>query len=328
MNSGVYLVIASVLFATQAQAVCPDGQETFTSCEIEGRNTEVSVCFDNKVATYSYGPIGGGAELQVSETIERVDYAPWAGAGKAIHESVTFYNGDYAYNVGGGVDRPFTEEEMQRDPRRFGWVEVSKRGEQVASFECIPETVSYGFGGGIYDFKTAAGLTWDPNSVTWVSELIQPTTTSTLRKNHKESAIEYCLPASEFSFGGVAMGAPLSTLGKLGSPETIADPDGRGDTIDRMTLVDMHLDISLDVVVAMSTTSPHWDMPSGLKVGLTRGEVIRLLGKVPDGDTATSKIFTVYVCSTKATPHPEWSMVIEFGQDKRVARLYFASLAY
>ncbi|WP_417812393.1 hypothetical protein [Thalassospira alkalitolerans] len=62
------------------------------------------------------------------------------------------------------------------------------------------------------------------------------------------------------------MGDPLSALGKLGSPETICDPDGRGEAIDRMTLVGMEIDIFQDAVFAMSTTSPHWEMPSGLRV--------------------------------------------------------------
>ncbi|MCV2894329.1 hypothetical protein [Lentibacter sp. XHP0401] len=328
MNFGVYILFAGTLLAVEAQAGCPQGQEAFTSCQIKGRNTEVFVCFDDQIATYTYGPIGGAAELHISEAIERVDFVPWSGVGVSIHESVTFFSGDYAYNVGGGFDRPFSEEDMQRELRRFGWIEVTENGEHAAGLECIPYTVSYGFGGGIYDLKVAAGQTWDPYSFTWVSDLIQPTVTSTLQKSSHDNIIEYCLPTTEFSLGGVRMGDPLSALGKLGSPETIEDPDGRGEAIDRMTLVGMNLDIFQDAVVAMSTTSPDWEMPSGLRVGLTRGEVIRLLGRVPDGYTATSQTFTSYVCSEKPVPDPEWTMVIEFGQDKRVERIYFVSLSY
>jgi hypothetical protein len=328
MKLGVYLLFAGAFWTAQAQAGCPQGQEAFTSCQIEGCNTEVFVCFNDQVATYRYGLVGGAAELQLSETIERVDFAPWSGSGVSIFESVTFYNGDYAYNVGGGFDRPFSEEDMQHDPRRFGWVEVTESGEHAASLECITDTVSYGFGGGIYDAKVAAGLTWDPHSFTWVSDLIKPTASSTLQKTHAESVIEHCLPASEFSLGGVHMGDPLSALGKFGSPETLEDPDGRGETIDRMTLVGMDIDILQDAVFAMSTTSPHREMPSGLQVGMTRSEVIRLLGRVPDGYTATSHVFTAYVCSDTPTPDPEWAMVIDFGQNKPLSRINFVSLAY
>jgi hypothetical protein len=208
VNFGVYLLFAVAFWTAQAHAGCPQGQEAFISCQIVGRDTEVFVCFDDQIATYSYGPIGGAAELQLTEPIEGVDFAPWSGSGVSIHESVTFYNGDYAYNVGGGFDRPFSEEDMQHEPRRFGWVEVTESGEHAASLECIPETVSYGFGGGIYDIKVAAGLIWDPYSYTWVSDRIQPRATSSLRENYFDSVIEYCLPATEFSLGACVWALP------------------------------------------------------------------------------------------------------------------------
>ena len=59
--SAFCLGISLAFWATNAHAMCPVGQEAFTSCEIKGRNTEVFVCHDDQVATYSYGPIGGPA---------------------------------------------------------------------------------------------------------------------------------------------------------------------------------------------------------------------------------------------------------------------------
>lgn len=319
------LLLLGAFSATEVQAGCPQGQEPFTSCQIEGRNTEVFVCFDDQVATYSYGPIGGAPELFLLETIEQVDFEPWSGSGKAINESVTFYNDDYAYDVGSGFDRPFSEEEMLLPIRRFGWVEVTESGQRAASLECVPDTVSYGFGGGIYDIKVAAGQTWDSYSFTWISDLIQPTATSILMENRQYAVIEDCLSASEFSLNGISMGDPLDTLGKLGSPEMFEDPNGVGEEIDRMTLVDAHIDIFRDVVIAMSTTSPDWEMPSGLRVGMTRGEVIRILGRVPDGYTATSNTFATHVCSEKVDADDEWTILIEFGHDKRVQSIDFVS---
>lgn len=314
--------------ATDMQAGCPQGQEAFISCQIEGRQTEVFVCFDDQVATYSYGPIGGAADLFLSETIEHVDFEPWSGSGKSIYENVTFYNGDYAYNVGGGFDRPFSEEEMLLPIRRFGWVEVTESGEHAAGLECIPETVNYGFGGGILDAKVAAGLTWDSYSFTWISDLIQPKATPILMENHQYDVVEDCLPASEFSLNGVSMGDRLNMLGKLGSPEMVADPNDVGERIDRMILVGAHIDIFRDVVFAMSTTSPDWPMPSGLRVGMTRGDVIRILGRVPKGYTATSQRFHFLVCSEERDAENEWSILIKFGQDKRVQSIDFVSPSY
>ncbi len=327
-NLGIGLFCIGVFLATDAAAGCPPGQEVFTSCQIEGRGTEVFVCFDNRDATYSYGPIGGAPDLVLSETIERVDFEPWSGVGTAIRESVTFYNGDYGYDVGGGFDRPFSDEEMQQPIRRFGWVEVTESGAVAAYLECIPETVSYGFGGGIHDAKVAAGQTWDPASLTWISDLVQPTASPLLMESHLYETVEDCLPASEFGLNGVSMGDPSDTLGKLGSPETVSDPFGSGELIDRMFLVGATIDIFQDRVYGMSATSPDWRTPSGLKVGLTRGEVIRILGRVPSGHDATSDRFYTQVCSEVPDAVDAWSILIEFGQDKRVETIRFVSPSY
>ena len=325
---GLYLASCCVLIGNMAQAGCPAGQEPFTSCQIDGRNTEVFVCFDDQVVTYSYGPVGGTPDLFLSEPVGRVDYEPWSGLGKAISESVTFYNGDFAYDVGGGFDRPFSEEEMREPIRRFGWVEVTQSGEIAASLECIPETVSYGFGGGIHDIKVAAGQSWDSASFTWVSNSIVPPVTPLLLESHLYETVEDCLPPSEFSLNGISMGDPLDTLGKLGSPETVTDPFGSGELIDRMVLVGANIDIFQDKVYGMSTTSPGWDTPAGLRVGLTRGEVIRILGRVPNGYTATSDRYYTNVCSDVRDTEDEWGILIEFGQDKRVGSISFVSPSY
>lgn len=320
-NWGLCLLFSGALLVTEVQAGCPQGQEAFTSCQIKDRNAEVFVCFDDQIATYSYGPIGGAPEMFLSETIEHVDFEPWSGSGKAISESITFYNGGYAYDVGGGFDRPFSEEEMLLPIRRFGWVEVTESGQRAASLECIPETVSYGFGGGIYDAKVAAGLTWDSHSFTWAPDLITP---PILKQYYENDSFIDCLPRSEFSLSGVHMGDPLEMLGKLGSPEATDEVSFSDEPIDRMSLVGAHIDFFQDAVVGMSTTSPDWHMPSGIKVGLTRGEVIRILGRVPQGYPATSQVFTTHACSEIQDASDQWILFIDFGQDKRVQSISFS----
>lgn len=322
---GLSLGACCVVIGTMAQADCPAGQEPFTSCQIDDRNTEVLVCFDEQVVTYSYGPVGGTPDLFLSEPIEHIDFEPWSGLGKAISESVTFYNGDFAYDVGGGFDRPFSEEEMLEPIRRFGWVEVTESGAMAAYLECIPETVSYGFGGGIHDIKVAARQIWDSDSLTWISDSIVPPVPPLLSESHLYETIQDCLPASEFSLNGVSVGDPLDTLGKLGSPEMVSDPFGSGELIDRMVLVGANIDIFQDKVYGMSTTSPGWGTPSGLRVGLTRGEVIRILGRVPKGYNAMSDRYYIHVCSDVQDAEDEWGMLIEFGQDKRVDSISFVS---
>lgn len=325
---GLCIASCGALLGTMALADCPAGQEPFTSCQIEGRGTEVAVCFDDEVVTYRYGPIGGAPDLTLTDTIAYVDFEPWSGLGKAISESTTFYNGDYAYDVGGGFDRPFSEEEMQQPIRRFGWVEVTQSGAVAAYLECIPETLSYGFGGGIFDLKVAAGQTWDSESFTWISDSNVPTVPTSLLENHLDKNVVDCLPASEFSLNGVSMGDPLDALGKLGSPEMVSDPFGSGELIDRMALVGANIDFFQDKVYGMSTTSANWRTPSGLRVGMTRGEVIRILGRVPYGHSATSDAYYSHICPDVQDAQDEWGIWIEFGQDKRVDSISFISTSY
>ncbi|AML51069.1 hypothetical protein [Falsihalocynthiibacter arcticus] len=318
---GVCLTSCGVLLGTMAQADCPVGQEAFTSCQIEGRNTEVFVCFDDQVATYRYGPIGGTPDLLLSDTVTHVDFEAWSGLGKAISETVTFYNGDFSYEVGGGFDRPFSEEEMELGPRRFGWIDVAQDGQSLSRLECIPDTVGYGWGGGIYDAKVVAGLVWDDYSKTWMGDVV--TQTPILLSDDEGG----CLVGPEFRLGGVAMGDPVATLHKLGSPEVsgVFLPDGR--EIDRVTAMGMDIDILNNLVIGMTATDQIWDMPSGLRVGLTRGEVIAILGRVPGGARPDADVFNAIVCSEAPQDVANWYAAIAFGPDKRVQSIKFISLA-
>ena len=284
-----------------------------------GRDTEVFVCFDDQVATYSYGPIGGPAEQILLETIENVDFEPWSGVGKAIHERVTFYNGDFSYEVGGGFERPFSEEEMLLDIRRFGWIDVAQNGESVSRLECIPETVTYGFGGGIYDAKVAAGLSWDEDSETWRPDPSRPTTRPIQAPLLTTGTIiEECMSNSEFELGSIKLGYRVSDLGKLVPPVVGEVITGDVLEIERFMYDGLRMDTHQGVITELEATSPFWEMPSGIKVGSTRGEVISILGRVPEGATATSQKFGVNACMDKEGSYPVWYVVIKFGHDKRV----------
>ncbi len=317
----VCLASYGILLGTMAFANCPAGQEPFTSCQIEGRGTEVHVCFDDQIATYRYGPISGTPDLVLSDAVTHVDYEPWSGLGKAISETVTFYNDGFSYEVGGGFDRPFSEEEMELGPRRFGWIEVAQNGQSLNRLQCIPDTVSYGFGGGIHDIKVAAGLNWDDYSRTWVGDVV---TQAPILLSDDEGG---CLLASELMLGGVAMGDRAATLHKLGSPEAsgVFLPDGR--EIDRMTAIGLDIDILNGLVIGITATDQMWDMPSGLRVGLTRGEVIAILGRAPSGAAPDADIFNALVCSEGPQDIANWHAVIVFGPDKRVESISFISLA-
>lgn len=331
---GRYLGFGFVIMgflSTEALAGCPQGQEAFTSCQIEGRSTEVFVCFDDRVATYSYGSIGEAPDLFLSETITHVDFEPWSGLGKAIHENVTFYNGDYSFEVGGGFERPFSEEEMLLGGRHFGWLEVAQNGESVSRLECIPETVTYGFGGGIYDAKMAVGLVWDDYSKTWIPDPHRPTAPPMhppiLMENTHLGITEDCLPSDEFKLDGIMLGYLLADLGKLLPPMTGEVITGGPFEIERFMYDGLRFDTLKGAIIEMEVTIPDWEMPSGIRVGLTRGEVIAILGRVPNGGEATAQRFDALSCLGDQSLSPEWYVVINFGQDKRVQNISFASLS-
>jgi len=329
---GVGLVYLGVFLTTEAHAGCLQGREAFTSCQIEGRNTEVFVCYDDQVATYSYGTIGKVPDLILSETIENVDFEAWSGLGKAIHEKVTFYNGDYSYEVGGGFDRPFSDEEMLLVGKtQFGWLEVAQNGERLSKLTCIPETVTYGFGDGIFDAKVATGLEWDDSSKTWRPDpshpMAPPAKAPVLMENTHLGVLEDCLPIEEFKLSGITMGDPVAMLSKLGPSEVSEFIMGGVLEIERFIYDGLRIDTFQGAVMGMKTTTSQREMPSGLKVGLTRGEVVSILGRVPNGNVATSQRFDALACLEKQDSSAKWYVAIEFGQNKRVQSINFASLS-
>lgn len=327
----LFLGVFAAFLSSQAQAACLVGQEAFTSCQIQGLSTEVFVCHDDQAVNYSYGPVGQPVELFLSDTVEHVDFEPWSGVGKAIHEKITFYNGDYSFEVGGGFDRPFSEEEMLLETQRFGWIDVARNGESISRLECIPETVTYGFGGGIYDAKVAVGLVWDDYSKTWLPDPNLPTTAPIqaplLTTGTDLGIIEECLPPEEFKLGGISLGYPVADLSKLVPPVIGEVFTGGAVDVERFMYDGLRMDAYQGDVIELQATSPFWEMPSGIKVGLTRGEVISILGRVPSGSSATSHTFSSLACLGDQDSYPVWYVVIQFGHDKRVQSISFASLS-
>lgn len=287
------------------------------------------MCFDDQTATYRYGPIDGAPDLTLSTSINDVDFEPWSGVGKAINENVTFYNGDYSYEVGAGFDRPFSEEEMQRPIRRFGWLEVAQNGEPLANLACVPETVTYGFGAGIYDAKVAAGLTWDDYSKTWRPDpnhpQARPARAPILMTGTGLAGTTDCLPPAELKLYGITLDYHISDLAKLIPPvlpDTFID---RGVILERFIYEGLRIDADHGAIIAMEATTPFWKMPSGIQVGSTRGDVISILGRAPNGASPTAQSFGVPVCPDDRESSADRYVEIVFGHDKRVQSINLAS---
>lgn len=251
------------------------------------------------------------------------------GLGKAIYENVTFYNGEYSYDVFGGFDRPFSEEEMLLPIRRFGGIDVAKNGEHLTRIECVPDTVSYGFGGGIHDAKVALGLEWDENTVTWRTDpnhpMAEPVRGPILKMGTELNGFEDCLPLKEHKLFGIQLGYQVGQLGKLVPPVVGQPIPGRGPEFERFMYDGLRMDTFQGEITEMFATTSFWEMPSGIKVGSTRGEVIAILGRVPNGDVATARTFGARVCTDGEDGGFGPYVLIEFGHDKRVQAINLAA---
>lgn len=149
------------------QAACGPKEETFMSCRMADQTRVLAVCFDAKVAQYTYGP-PGQPELTLSEPVATLDYLPWPGVGSAIWEEVTFTNGPYSYIVSGGFERPFGDEDPPDVPPRFGGVVVQRDGVTLAELACDPATVDFAWGEGLWDAKENLGQSWNDVERRWV----------------------------------------------------------------------------------------------------------------------------------------------------------------
>jgi hypothetical protein len=164
-NVTTLTAIAFALLTTQASAGCEPGFDPFTVCDIQGRDTTVHVCHDDKEATYSYGVYGEAPQLFLSKPIAMVDYHPWD-APAATSGSITFNSGEYAYEIASG----FTSESFAYDipsVTHFGWITVTRNGDVLDKLECIPEPSRYPFGGTLYDRMVAIGMVWNGYERGW-----------------------------------------------------------------------------------------------------------------------------------------------------------------
>ena len=149
-------------------AQCVPGEQLFAACRIEGRETQVSVCFTPDTATYRFGPTNGTPDLVLTTPMTALIYQPWPGIGRDIWESVSFDNKDYRYQLSVGLAR--IDDESPRDAATFpfGSLRVEKAGAVVAEMICKAESVTYPNDEGIFAAKEALGLEWNPATQVWV----------------------------------------------------------------------------------------------------------------------------------------------------------------
>jgi hypothetical protein len=110
--------------------------------------------------TYRFGRPGLVPELELNRPYAEVDVTPWSGVGGSIWEELSLTNGDVSYLLWGDFDRMTDDHDMS------GGIIVLRGEEDVAHFDCLPETVSYTVFG-FADAYEAAGYCWDSYAMIW-----------------------------------------------------------------------------------------------------------------------------------------------------------------
>ena len=164
----VGLVALLIPHGLMSHAACGPDQTTFVACQIEHSSNMLQVCFDDKTATYSFGP-ENAPDLTLSEPLLDLKYLPWTGAGRSISEAAIFDNGPYSYTAFVGVDRMFGDETEADHPQpHFGGVFVDRDGENILRLYCDRATVDFPWAGDeIFAIKEEAGQVWGSRARVW-----------------------------------------------------------------------------------------------------------------------------------------------------------------
>ncbi|MFY9206542.1 MAG: hypothetical protein WAO67_12500, partial [Yoonia sp.] len=162
-------LILFCLLASGAHALCGQQEQLYMSCEIAGRDTHVSICFDEDRIYYRYGTVDGVPELELEEPLASVSYIPSSRIGQSVWDEVRFGNGQYTYKIETGflTDREnLLEGEWPPAVRfgdiRWGGIDVLRGGEILAELVCEFETINFNQ----VDLMEALGIdgvaVWEP----------------------------------------------------------------------------------------------------------------------------------------------------------------------
>jgi len=143
---------------------CEPGEGRIFTCGFNDGRNEVSLCATDSAILYRFGRPDHAPDLLMHREFEDILYQPWGGIGRSIWESVTFTNGDYAYEIGMSLDK-FEAVESNRNPYH-GSISVQKKGAEIAFLTCDPDSASFApFLLG--DFYEAAGYCYERATQRW-----------------------------------------------------------------------------------------------------------------------------------------------------------------
>ncbi|MCB5409855.1 hypothetical protein [Pseudogemmobacter faecipullorum] len=144
-----------VLTAAPALALC-SGESLF-HCPIGKK--ELELCRQGNSVTYTFGP-AGRPEITLSESIRSLDYQPWSGVGRAIHQAAVFENDGVFYRVWSSFDRQLPDEPAT------GGVLVERNEQLLAQLNCASGRMEAGLDL-LWQAKEQAGQCWNYQKFRW-----------------------------------------------------------------------------------------------------------------------------------------------------------------
>lgn len=128
----------------QAGEYCTIDESVMFACTFKGGEKAVEVCdtnywADGDNAAYGFFKTGGGIEKEIITDKASLNVTPWSGVGSAIWEAVTFYSGEYGYEVWWSIERA-------GDAPMDGGITVMQNGAVLAELSCDEGSVQQQLG--------------------------------------------------------------------------------------------------------------------------------------------------------------------------------------
>lgn len=137
----------------------PATAEPFFACDFGG-GRDLSVTHDAETARYAFRHPTNS--LTLTRPFSEVHYTPWPGVGGTIWEEVGFDNAGFRYSVFASIDRA-----PEAEPRRRGGVIVFQGDREITRLECLPGSIQFDWGTGLFDAMEGAGQCYDPAAQSW-----------------------------------------------------------------------------------------------------------------------------------------------------------------
>ena len=155
-----HLVLFAALAVSSPALACTG--DLILSCTAKGGTRALEICLEGDAFTYAYGPVGRAPELTLREPLTNGTLYPWQGFGRAISETIGFWNGPFRYDVSYSVDR------LDENHPSEGSVAVMRDRTEIAYITCDPGSAELGLFAA-QDGMAALGLCWSKDAEGWTT---------------------------------------------------------------------------------------------------------------------------------------------------------------